>query len=123
MTTSIVGSFPLDRCDDTNHIINTVFNTAQANNIMFNIAHDDNYRPDCKIASDEKGISGVMILKNKEWKIWRRSDFEVHDIHDLHSLGPVYAFDNEGPTNWEDYVLSNENIEYCKDKYSISMRL
>lgn len=118
--TSIVGSFPTEGCDNEVAVVNRVLNTAQANGIQFQIAHDA-YRPRCKIGSDEIGVTIVKILHNNEWKIWGREDFGRHRIHDPHTLGPVHAYNRPGPSCDRDYILSEENIEYCRDKYSIMM--
>jgi hypothetical protein len=124
MTTSeITGIFSKGGSDNVTETMNRVLGTPQANIIQFNIAHDDSYRPKCRIGRDEHGITAVVILHNDEWKMWRREDFGVHRIHDPHTLGPVYAFDRPGPVCDQEYVLSEKNIEYCRGKYSILMAM
>lgn len=122
-TTSIVGNFPIGGCENETELMNRVLNTPQASEIKFGIAHDDSYRPRCRIGRDERGVTVVSITQDGEAKLWGREDFGRHRVHDPHTLGPVYAYDRPCPICDREYEITKENVEYCRDKYSVSMGL
>ena len=119
--TEIVGSFPVKGCNDPELTVNTVLDTAQCDAIQHRIAFEDSYRPKIRIGADDKGVAVVAILHNNVWKVWRRLDYPTHRVYDSHTLGKVYAFDAPGPKITEDYELSDGNIAYCRNQYSIQL--